>query len=173
MRSDRHPLPNHGTLDPPLNDTNSGRAPTDPEFYPFFRSVAQTHLLAGYKDARRSYGLKELALPFLRMLSHSKLENVAPKPQLAIPVATIAHAAAARPMSHQKTKQSRTSSPARSIICCALESTPFRPPSALLEDSSFHCHDIRLWRAGRLLPQTATLQQLLQADGSTLTLDKH
>jgi hypothetical protein len=58
------------------------------------RNVAQTLLLAGYDDSWRTYGAKELDFPFRHLLKSYKGQDRAPKPQLAIPVATIEQAAA-------------------------------------------------------------------------------
>ena len=58
------------------------------------RHVAQTLLLVGFDDPRRTYGAKELDLPFRHLLKSYKDQDPAPKPQLALPVATIERAAA-------------------------------------------------------------------------------
>jgi hypothetical protein len=52
------------------------------------RHMAQTLLLAGYDDPRRTYGAKELDLPFRHLLKSYKNKDPAPQPQLAIPLAT-------------------------------------------------------------------------------------
>eukprot|EP00978_Attheya_sp_CCMP212_P009588 scaffold22746_cov52-Attheya_sp.AAC.4 len=53
------------------------------------RLVAQTLVLAGYDDPMRTYGAKELDLPFRHMLKSMKDRDPAPKPMLALPVETI------------------------------------------------------------------------------------
>ncbi len=53
------------------------------------RHVAQTLVLAGYPDPRRSYGSKDLDLPFSRLLRSYKTDDPAPKPHLALPVRPI------------------------------------------------------------------------------------
>eukprot|EP00978_Attheya_sp_CCMP212_P011518 scaffold28430_cov58-Attheya_sp.AAC.2 len=58
------------------------------------RLVAQTLVLAGYDNPRRTYGAKELDLPFRHMLKSMKDRDPAPKPMLALPVETIEAAAA-------------------------------------------------------------------------------
>jgi hypothetical protein len=57
------------------------------------RHVAQALVLAGYEDPRRSYGAKELDLPISAILSTNRKDDPPPQPQLALPVATIEHAA--------------------------------------------------------------------------------
>jgi hypothetical protein len=47
----------------------------------------------------------------------------------------------------------------------------FPAASRVTRTQQFRCQDVRFWLAGRLLPTTATLQQLLQADSATLTID--
>jgi hypothetical protein len=56
------------------------------------RHVAQTLLLAGFDDPRRTYGAKELDLPFRHLLKSYRDQNPAPQPQLALPVATVERA---------------------------------------------------------------------------------
>jgi hypothetical protein len=59
------------------------------------RHVAQTQVLAGYPDPRRRYGTKDLDLPFQHLLKSIGDEDPAPRPQVALPLDTIAAAAAA------------------------------------------------------------------------------
>jgi hypothetical protein len=137
------------------------------------RSVAQIHLLAGYEDARRSNGLEELDLPFQRILSRYKLEDPATNPQLALPVATIAHAASATicPTATPKNKTVSDLITIAFFYLLRVGEYTFPPASRVTRTQQFRCQDVRFWLAGRLLPTTATLQQLLQADGATLTID--
>lgn len=58
------------------------------------RHVAQTLVLAGYEDPRKSYGSKDLDLPFRLLLKSYTNEDPPPRPQLALPVATITNAGA-------------------------------------------------------------------------------
>jgi hypothetical protein len=58
------------------------------------RHVAQTLVLAGFDNPRRTYGSKELDLPFRHLLKSYKDQDPAPKPQLALPVATVERAGA-------------------------------------------------------------------------------
>lgn len=58
------------------------------------RHVAQEIVLVGFQDPRRTYGAKELDLPFRHLLKSFKDSDPAPKPQLALPVETIEAAAA-------------------------------------------------------------------------------
>jgi hypothetical protein len=53
------------------------------------RHVAQTLQLAGYDDPRKTYGSKELDLPFRHLLRSYMDDDPAPKPQLALPVPVI------------------------------------------------------------------------------------
>jgi hypothetical protein len=57
--------------------------------------VLQTLVLAGYDDPRQTYRSKQLDSPFLHLLETYKYhQDPAPKPQLAIPVATLERAGA-------------------------------------------------------------------------------
>ena len=53
------------------------------------RHVAQTLVLAGYDDPRKTLGSEHLDLPFQRLLRSYRHDNPVPKPQLALPVNTI------------------------------------------------------------------------------------
>jgi hypothetical protein len=56
------------------------------------RCVAQTLVLAGYPDPRRSSGMSNLDLPFTRLLAGYWNQDPAPQPQLALPVMAIEEA---------------------------------------------------------------------------------
>jgi hypothetical protein len=56
--------------------------------------ISQALVLAGYDNPRWTYGSKELDLPFWPLLKGYKDQDPAPKPQLAIPVATVEQASA-------------------------------------------------------------------------------
>jgi hypothetical protein len=62
--------------------------------------VAQTQVLAGFPDPCRQYGTKDLDLPFQHLLKSFKDDNLPPKPQLALPIDTIAAAASASQQPH-------------------------------------------------------------------------
>jgi hypothetical protein len=53
------------------------------------RHVAKTIVLAGYPDPQQSYRCKDLDLPFAKLLRSYKLQDPAPKPQLALPVRAV------------------------------------------------------------------------------------
>ena len=50
------------------------------------RHVAQTIVLVGYSDPRRSYGSTDLDLPFSWLLKSYETNDLAPKPKLALPI---------------------------------------------------------------------------------------
>jgi hypothetical protein len=112
------------------------------------RHVAQTLLLAGYDDPRRTYGAKELDLPFQHLLKSYKGQDPAPQPQLAIPVATVERAAAHHQHPH----------PARTRATVDLVATAFFFLLRVLPD-------------GTVIPTTAPLEDLLSATSVTLWLD--
>ena len=60
------------------------------------RHVAQTLVLAGFSDPRRTSGARQLDLPFSRRLKTMRDSDPAPRPQLALHVSCITAAAAAR-----------------------------------------------------------------------------
>ena len=53
------------------------------------RHVAQTLVLAGYDDPRKTLGSEHLDLPFQRLLRSYRHDDPVPKPQLALPVNTV------------------------------------------------------------------------------------
>jgi hypothetical protein len=53
------------------------------------RHVAQTLVLAGYDDPRKTLGASELDLPFSRLLQSYRHDDPVPQPQLALPVNTV------------------------------------------------------------------------------------
>jgi hypothetical protein len=53
------------------------------------RHVAQTLVLAGFPDPRRTYGGRELDLPFSRLLKTMRNADPAPRHQLTLPVSCI------------------------------------------------------------------------------------
>jgi hypothetical protein len=85
------------------------------------RHVAQTLQLAGYDDPRKTYGAKELDLPFRHLLKSYKEDDPAPQPQLAIPIPTIQTAA-----SRYEPHHSRHDRAVSDLICMAFF---FSPPS--------------------------------------------
>jgi hypothetical protein len=61
------------------------------------RHVAQTLVMAGFDDPRRSHGANDLDLPFRHLLASYKTQNPAPKPQVALPVSVVVEYARLNP----------------------------------------------------------------------------
>jgi hypothetical protein len=101
------------------------------------------------------------------MLSRYKLDDPPPKP-LVLPIATIAHAAAAAtsPDAPPKTKAVSDLITIAFFYLLRVGEYTFPRGSQLQRTQQFRCQDVRFWWAGALLPKTATLQQLLRADGA-------
>ena len=137
------------------------------------RHVAQTLVLAGYPDPRRSYGSKDLDLPFSRLLSGYKTADPAPLPKLALPVRTIE--AAAR---HWDSPQSNRLRAASDLVITAfffllrVGEYTMPKPRTITRTVQFRVQDVTFRRAdGTVIPQTAPLIQLLAADSATLHID--
>jgi integrase len=136
------------------------------------RHVAQTLVLAGYPDPRRSYGSKDLDLPFSRLLRSYKTDDPAPKPQLALPVRAIQCAV---------THYTEIGTPIACAIADLLTIAFFfllRPgeytmPSARTKTRTvqFRRQDVRFFKAGSILPHGTPLLQLRQADAVRLYID--
>jgi hypothetical protein len=136
------------------------------------RHVAQTLLLAGYDDPRRTYGAKELDLPFRHLLKNYKEQDPPPKPQLALPVATIERAGAY----HQAPHNPVTRATADLIVIAFFfllrvgEYTMSRR-NIRTRTVQFRVQDVTFRKDGVVLPNTSPLPTLLQADSATLYLD--
>jgi hypothetical protein len=137
------------------------------------RHVAQTLLLAGYDDPRRTYGSKELDLPFRHLLKSYKNQDPAPQPQLAIPVATIERAAAY----HQPPNSPliRATADLTTIaFFFLLRVGEYTMPKRTIQTRTvqFRLQDVTFRRAdGFVIPTTSPLCELLQANSVTLWMD--
>jgi hypothetical protein len=136
------------------------------------RHVAQTLVLAGFDDPRRTYGSKELDLPFRHLLKSYKDQDPAPKPQLALPVATIERAGAF----HDAPNTPRTRATADLITTAfffLLRVGEYVMPKANTRTRTvqFRVQDVTFRRDGTVLPNTAPLPILLLADSVTLWMD--
>lgn len=136
------------------------------------RHVAQTFVLAGYADPRRSHGSHELDLAFRHLLKKMKDEDPAPRPQVALPVPTIMAAAIlARPEYDPRTRA------IADLVAIAffflLRVGEYTMPAAHRRTRTvqFRVQDVRFWSQGQLVPHTAGLNVLLQADSATLYID--
>jgi hypothetical protein len=136
------------------------------------RHVSQTLLLAGFDDPRRTYGAKELNLPFRHLLKGYKEQDPAPKPQLALPVATIEHASSY----HQAPQTALTRATADLITIgffFLLRVGEYTMPrrNIQMRTEQFRVQDVTFWRNGLVLPNTSPLAQLISAESVTLYLD--
>jgi hypothetical protein len=136
------------------------------------RHVAQTLVLAGFDDPRRTYGSKELDLPFRHLLKSYKDRDPAPKPQLALPVATVERAGAF----HQAPNSPLTRATADLVTIAfffLLRVGEYAMPKATARTRTvqFRVQDVTFRRAGVVIPNTSPLPQLLLADSATLFMD--
>jgi hypothetical protein len=136
------------------------------------RHVAQTLVLAGFDDPRRTYGSKELDLPFRHLLKSYKEQDPAPKPQLALPVATVERAGAF----HQAPDTPLTRATADLVTTAfffLLRVGEYAMPKANVRTRTvqFRLQDVTFRHNGLVLPNTSPLAQLLTADSVTLYMD--
>jgi hypothetical protein len=137
------------------------------------RHVAQTLLLAGYDDPRRTYGSKELDLPFRHLLKAYKTKDPAPQPQLAIPVATIERAAMYHHAPNSALIKATADLTAIAFFFLLRVGEYTMPRRAVhtrtvqfrVQDTTFRNAD------GLVLPNASPLDVLLQADSVTLWMD--
>jgi hypothetical protein len=136
------------------------------------RHVSQTLVLAGYPDPRRTSGAKDLNLPFTRLLKTYKNADPAPKPQLALPVRAIQTI-----VTHYRTKASTRADAISDLLTIAffflLRPGEYTMPSARTKTRTvqFRRGDVRFFRNGVVLPHSAPLATLLQADAARLYID--
>jgi hypothetical protein len=134
--------------------------------------VAQTLVLAGYPDPRRSYGSKDLDLPFSRLLRTYKNDDPAPQPQLALPVRAIQCA-----VDHYNTKGTLLSFAIADLLTIAffflLRPGEYTMPTARTKTRTvqFRRQDVRFFTNGCILPHSAPLATLRAADAVRLYLD--
>jgi hypothetical protein len=137
------------------------------------RHVAQTLLLAGYKDPRRSYGSKELDLPFRHLLKSYKTQDLAPRPQLAIPVGTIERAAAYhQPSNSALTRATADLTTIAFFFLLRLGEYAMPKRTAQTRTVQFRLQDVMFCQAnGFVIPHTSPLNDLLHAGSVTLWMD--
>jgi hypothetical protein len=134
--------------------------------------VAQTLLLAGYDDPRRTYGAKELDLPFRHLLKGYKEQDPVPKPQLALPVTTIEHAGAYHQAPHNALTRA-TADLTTIAFFFLLRVGEYTMPRRNVRTRTvqFRVQDVTFRKHGVVLPNTAPLAQLALAESVTLYLD--
>jgi hypothetical protein len=134
------------------------------------RYVAQTLVMAGFEDPRKTPGSEDLDLPFRHLLLGYRNADPAPQPQLAIPVNTIEEAGRHFGAASDKLRA------AADLVTTAFffllrvgeytlskkrgRTVPFR-----VQDVSFRRQD------GSVIPNTAPLDQLMAAASVTLFLE--
>jgi hypothetical protein len=135
--------------------------------------VAQTLVLAGYKDPRKTGGAKDLDLPFQRLLTSYRHDDPAPQSQLALPVNTIEAAG----LHYQAPNDARTRAAADLVITAfffLLRVGEYTMPKKNTKTRTvqFRLQDVTFRRAdGTVIPHIAGLQELTAAASVTLFLD--
>ena len=125
------------------------------------RHVAQTFVLAGFTDPRRTSGARKLNLPFSRMLKTMRHSDPVTRPQLALPpVSCITAAAAARFHNGATSKQQAVADLIIVAFFFLLRVGKYTMPTGNRRTRTvqFRCQDVRLWRFGQLLDHTAPLE---------------
>jgi hypothetical protein len=136
------------------------------------RHVAQTLILAGFDDPRRTYGSKELDLPFRHLLKNYRDQDPAPRPQLALPVTTIERAGAY----YQAPNTALTRATADLVTIAfffLLRVGEYAMPRRNVRTRTvqFRVQDVIFRQNGIVLPNTAPLAQLAAAESVTLYID--
>jgi hypothetical protein len=136
------------------------------------RHVAQTLVLAGYPDPRRSFGAKDLDLPFSKMLRSYKLQDPAPKPQLALPVRAVQCA-----VTFYAAKQTPLAGAISDLLTIAFFFL-LRPGEYTMSTArtrtrtvQFRRQDVRFFKEGTILPHSSPIATLRAADAVRLYID--
>jgi hypothetical protein len=136
------------------------------------RHVAQTLLLVGFDDPRRTYGAKDLDLPFRHLLKSYRHQDPAPQPQLALPVTTVERAGSY----YQAPNTARTRATADLVTIAfffLLRVGEYAMPKRNVQTRTiqFRVQDVTFRKNGIVLPNTTPRLPLEQADSVTLYLD--
>ena len=129
-------------------------------------------MLAGLPDPRRlTSKSNDLDLVFTRLLRSYKLDDPAPKPQLALPVSAIKSSVLLPP--NPSAKASRLADLTTVAFYYLLRPGEYCMPSRRRRTRTvqFRRQDIRLWNGLDLIPHTAPMATLLAATSATLTID--
>jgi integrase len=134
--------------------------------------VAQAIVLAGYDDPRRSFGSKDLDLPFSKLLRSYKTQDPVPKPQLALPVRAVQ--CAVNFYENKKTPLARAIADLLTIaFFFLLRPGEYTMPTTKTKRRTvqFRRKDVRFFKAGNILPHSSSLETLRGADAVRLFLD--
>jgi hypothetical protein len=136
------------------------------------RHVAQTLVLAGYPDPRRSYGSKDLDLPFSRLLRSYKCDDPAPQPQLAVPVRAV-QCAVTRYLDKGTPLDLAISDLLTLAFFFLLRPGEYTMPTSRTRTRTvqFRRQDVRFFKDGLVLPHTTSVALLRQADAVRLYID--
>jgi hypothetical protein len=134
--------------------------------------VAQTLLLAGCDGPRRTYGAKELDLPFRHLLKGYKEQDPAPKPQLALPITTIGHAGAYHQAPHDVLTRA-TANLTNIAFFFLLHVGEYTMPrrNVRTRTKQLRVQDVTFRQNDLVIPNTSPLDQLALAEPVTLYLD--
>jgi hypothetical protein len=139
------------------------------------RHVAQTSIvLAGYAGPRRSYGCKDLDLPFSRLMKTYKCDSPAPQPQLALPARAIPCVT-----QHYYSKNTPTATALADLITIAffflLQPGEYAMPTSRTKTRTvqFRRQDVnvRFFKTGQVVQHSVPLAELRQAGSVRLYID--
>jgi hypothetical protein len=136
------------------------------------RHVAQTIVLAGYDDPRKTLGSSNLDLPFSRLLTSYRHDDPVPQPQLALPVNTVEAAGI-----HYQANDARSRAAADLVTTAfffLLRVGEYTMPrrNARTRTVQFRIQDVTFRDAdGTVILNTAPLHVLTAANSVTLFLD--
>ena len=136
------------------------------------RHVAQTLVMAGFDNPRRSHGANDLDLPFRHLLASYKTQNPAPKPQVARPVSVVEYAGAYYQAPSAATRAAADLTMTAFFYLLRVGEYTMRPkPNVRTRTVQFRVKDVTFWRANGTIIPRSPLKQLLQAASATLWLD--
>ena len=137
------------------------------------RHVAQAFVLEGYPNPRQAGTGADVALPFTHLLKSFLVQDLAPKPQVALPVHAIDLAAATRNNPNPSAREAATAHLIVMAFYFLLRVGEYTlpPEHRTTRTVQFRICDIRFWQGQPLLPPTSNAAILAAASSVTLIMD--
>ena len=137
------------------------------------RAVGQTFQLAGRNDPTKIHGGRERIIQLRRQLETYRREDPPPKPQLALPVSVIKHLQVQSQAGGLDPDLCAVNDLATIAFFFLLRVGEYTMPAANRKTRTvqFRVKDVRFYVNGIIIPNTAPLQTLMQANGVALCID--
>ena len=134
-------------------------------------AVGQTIQMAGYDDPTKIYGGRERILPLRRLLEAYTRADPAPRPQLAVPASTIEFMQAEAERLGRQGRTGAVADLATLAFFYLLRVGEYTMPARRTRTVQFRVCDVTFYRQGLIVPNSAPIATLMQADGLALRID--